>query len=93
MVKYEIRCFFYSGEILQFVNGEKKEKYIKQDIYKISSELVSKQEDPYQLLKTFLPRVWLLILFWVYLVELPCLRVHHGSCVFKNFHVQPLPET
>lgn len=65
---------------------------MKQDFYKISSESVSPQEVPYQLLKTFLPRVWLLVLFWVYLVELSCLGVHHGSCVFKNFHVQPLPE-
>lgn len=45
------------------------------------------QKVPYQLLKTFLPRVWLFIFFWVYLEELPCLWVHHGSCVFKNFHI------
>lgn len=47
---------------------------------------------PYQLLKTFLPWVWLLIFLWINLVELPRLRVHHGSCVLKNFHVKPFPE-
>lgn len=46
----------------------------------------------YQLLKTFLPGVWLLVLFRIYLVELPCLGVHHGSRVLENLHVQPLPE-
>lgn len=53
---------------------------------------MKEEEGPYQLLKTFLPRVRLLVLFWVYLVELPRLGVHHGARVFKHFHVKLLPE-
>lgn len=49
------------------------------------------ERSPYQLLKTFLPWVWLLILLWIDLVELPRLRVHHGPCIFENLHVKPLP--
>lgn len=45
----------------------------------------------YQLLKAFLPWVWLLIFFRIDLVEFPWLWVHHGPCVFKHLHVQSLP--
>lgn len=49
-------------------------------------------KSPYQLLKAFLPWVWLLILLWIDLVELARLGVHHGPRVFEDVHVKPLPD-
>lgn len=47
--------------------------------------------DQYQLLEALLPGIGLFILLWVDLVELSRLRVHHGTCVLENLHVESLP--
>lgn len=53
--------------------------------------IINKSKRSYQLLKTLLPWIGLLILFWVYLVELSRLWMHHGSRVLEHLHVQSLP--
>lgn len=46
----------------------------------------------YQLLKAFLPGIWVFVLFWIYLVKFTRFRVHHWTCILKYFHVESFPE-
>lgn len=53
--------------------------------------ITNESGEQYQLLKALLPGIGLFVLLWVDLEELPRLRVHHGTRVLENLHVESLP--